>query len=103
MDEDSKYSMLVKHMKESVLIASGKSREGLKDNADGKEEKKMSYQVRKNNPCEWWDVECRKVIENRKKVLRKFKRNRILKNWIEFKKCKAVARKTINRKKRKFC
>lgn len=102
MDEERKYNMIVKYMKESVLLASGKSREGLKENLDEKGKRKVRYQIRKNNPCEWWDAECREAIENRKKALKKFKRNRILENWIEFKRCKAVARKTINRKKRKF-
>lgn len=44
MDEEEKYNMIiVKCMKESVLVASGKSREALNENLDGKGERKVRH------------------------------------------------------------
>lgn len=61
------------------------------------------HQVRKNkrkNPVEWWDEDCKEIIKARKEKLRKFKEIKELQDYIEFKKARAMATKTIKQKKR---
>lgn len=48
----------------------------------------------------WWNKKCEEAIENRKKALKEFKRNSSMENWIEFKRNRGIARKTVKRKKK---
>lgn len=61
----------------------------------------------RGQPKKWWDLECEKIIEKRRKVLQEFKRNKTLHSFIEYKKSRAMVIKVINTKKRtdfdQFC
>ncbi|KAI5742864.1 hypothetical protein M8J77_012058 [Diaphorina citri] len=50
-------------------------------------------------PVPWWDDDVKKVIKARRKWLRKARRVPTLENKIEFKKARAIARKTIKEKR----
>jgi len=81
---------------------------GVKEEEDNRtKNKNKKKQTVKKQPVSWWDKECEEVIEKRKNALRKFKRDRTMHSWIEFKKHKAIATKCINSKKREehanFC
>lgn len=47
-----------------------------------------------------WDEECNKMLEDRKIALKRFCKNMSNENFIEYKKRRAIARKTIRTKKR---
>lgn len=94
VDHIEVYDKLYKIIISSAATASGKSYEEL---GECRERKYKQYQ---KNPAEWWDEECQKVVEQKKKKLTKFKDIFRIEDFIEFKKAKAEAVKTINRKKR---
>ncbi|KAL6261940.1 hypothetical protein P5V15_007023 [Pogonomyrmex californicus] len=54
----------------------------------------------------WWE-ECQEAIKNRKESLKRFMSTKTMSSFVEYKRCRAVARKTIREKKRKefeeFC
>lgn len=52
------------------------------------------------NPVPWWDSECEKVIRLRKAAFKKWRYTLDPSDHIQFKKTVAIARKTINNKKR---
>lgn len=52
-------------------------------------------------PKKWWDIECQEAIDQRKKALQEFRENKNRHNFIKFKKCKAIATKIIEDKKKK--
>lgn len=97
-----RYVNLVHCMKEVICsVTPGKIWD--EDNAKvrNKSENGVVKERRKNNPKSWWDNECVEVVKIRKNMLVKFKRTRDMKDYIEFKKARAVARKTINIKKKR--
>ena len=49
----------------------------------------------------WWNSECEEVIKNYKKALNKFKKNNTEENKIEFKRLKAIAKRTVKNSKSK--
>lgn len=103
MEEEVKYIWITEKMKEVVRLSSGKKqkeRRGV-ENRDrtGKTGRKRDTEKR-INPVEWWDEECEKVIEERKEALKKFRKEKSLESWINFKKHKALARRTIKGKKK---
>lgn len=60
-----------------------------------------SKQTKKHgNPVSWWDHDCETAINNRKRQLREFKATKRIKDFIEYKRLRAVARKIIKQKKR---
>lgn len=52
-------------------------------------------------PVKWWDIECDQVIKRRKDKLKEFSDKCDIKSFIEFKKARTIATKTIQNKKRK--
>ncbi|KYN29937.1 hypothetical protein ALC57_00607 [Trachymyrmex cornetzi] len=52
------------------------------------------------NSNSWWDKDCDSAVNDRKMGLREFKRDKCLNKYIEYKRCRAVARKTIEYKKK---
>jgi len=54
-----------------------------------------------NNPVEWWDSECSNAIANRLTNLRRFLQSGSYKDFIEYKKARAIATRTIYSKKKK--
>ena len=51
------------------------------------------------SPKPWWNVECKTVIKNKKKLYRKYKRNKTLSNLIEYKKANAIVVRTVRKSK----
>ncbi|KAI5737978.1 hypothetical protein M8J77_001407 [Diaphorina citri] len=49
----------------------------------------------------WWCSEVKEAIDNRKKALKIFRRNPIPLNFIEFKRCRAIARKIVRKNQEK--
>ena len=52
------------------------------------------------NPVYWWDAECDKVLRLRKAAYKKFTFSGIEKDYVNFKKHRAIAKKTFKNKKR---
>lgn len=105
-DEQNKYKKIIEIMKEATGIATygEKFKKNYKENKinKGKEEgnkKEIKRQIR--NPVTWWDEECYEVTDERKKKLKEWLKRSDLKNYTEYKRVNAIARKTIRRKKRK--
>lgn len=95
LQSEEKYDYIEKIIIESMEIAMGRRRR-----------KKMIISIkikffkkRRSNPVSW-DNECQKVIDDRKKKLQDFKRSKKMEDFIEYKRMRALARKTINRKNR---
>ncbi|KYN16954.1 hypothetical protein ALC57_10777 [Trachymyrmex cornetzi] len=63
---------------------------------------KRIVREKSGNPNSWWDKDCDKVVKDRKMALSAFKGDRCLNKWIEYKRCRAVAKKTIKYKKINF-
>jgi len=106
-DEDAnvRYNLFINEIKKAVEIATyGRVK---KEEANIIKNKNKKKQIVKKQLVSWWDKECEEVIEKRKNALKKFKRDKMMHNWIEFKKYRAMATKYINSKKRKehanFC
>lgn len=55
---------------------------------------------RNRNPVEWWDVECDRLIEDRKRACKAYRKHSSLANYVEKKRCEALVRRAIRRKKR---
>lgn len=55
----------------------------------------------------WWNIECEKVVKKTKEAFRRLRKNPTQENAIEFKRCRAMARKIIKAEKKKswrvFC
>lgn len=58
-------------MIDAVLTASGKKKD---DQVKGKDSGSLKNNKRKKNLVEWWDLECEKVIRDRKEALKKLKK-----------------------------
>lgn len=87
-------------LKKVTLRISGKN----PDNMDKENESPRKHKDNTKNrgqPKEWWDQECKEAIEHRKTALATFIKEKSLHSFIEFKKYRAIALKTINRKKEK--
>lgn len=50
---------------------------------------------KKRIPVKWWDIECDQVIKRRKDKLKEFSDKCDIKSFIEFKKARTIATKTI--------
>lgn len=103
-----KYNLLIKLMRRSVAIATYGRKEVLKREAmtDKKikdnEEEKRSHNKFKGNPASWWDKECEEAINNRKQQFGILKKTKLMKDYIEFKRLRAVAKKVIKQKKERI-
>lgn len=62
-------------------------------------EKKIG-EIKKKNPVSWWDEECRTMVEERVKKLKNYQKSLSLQDFIEYKRARAIARKTIKNKKK---
>lgn len=98
LTEEERYDKLIQIMKEAVLRASGKNIKAQKTQISNHDI--SNNNKNKRNPVDWWDIECEEVIEDRKKALKIYKNDPTLENYIDFKKNRAIARKT-NKKKKK--
>lgn len=95
---EDRYVSFIEILKEAARIASGKNNK----------ENKGTDIVRNNNKntkgkqlVKWWDQECNTVIKNRKEKLKIWNRTQRIEDYIVFKRTRAIARKTIIKKKRK--
>lgn len=105
MSEECKYKEIINKIKEATFEASGKKFKYMdgkvvRDFNTGGGSRPSNLARFKRNPVEWWDSECSRVIEDRKKALTIYNRDKNLVNKIELKKYDAIARRTITRKKR---
>lgn len=99
-DIEDRYMCLKKYIVEAVLEATGKKLRVEEDGSViGGYEKKVKRKWKKN-PVKWWDKECEEIVEQRKTALHNYMKDKTRKNWIEYKRSRAVARKTIKKKKR---
>lgn len=99
--EEEKYNKLIESMKEAVIRATGKRISGKEEEEKKKRKGERENKERgKRNPVEWWDAECEEAIKNRKEALKRVKKVPSLKNWIEYKRNRAMARKIIKNKKK---
>lgn len=89
-----KYDLLSDTILKAAEEASGKINKNKPHN-----NKKTNLNKRKN-PVEWWGEDCKEVVKVRKDKLNKFKESMDIQDYIEFKKARAIATKTINQKKR---
>jgi hypothetical protein len=85
-DKSDSVSTLASHFTEHLIAAAGKTIPKTK--------------VTNHTSVPWWNQDCKNSIRDRKRLLRKFRRNCTLANLIEFKKARAKARLTINTSKR---
>ncbi|KYN13180.1 hypothetical protein ALC57_14642 [Trachymyrmex cornetzi] len=88
-----RYSGFTKVLTDAVHEASGRRPNQLSSGKRIRREKS-------GNPNSWWDKDCDNAVNDRKMALREFKRNKCLNKYIEYKRCRAVARKTIKYKKK---
>ncbi|XP_071580666.1 uncharacterized protein [Temnothorax nylanderi] len=86
-------------LKNSVARASGRKCLNTEPILDDPDKRKRSHR--------WWDAECDEAIKSRKAAFSDFKRLKSLHSWAEYKRRCALAKKTINKKKKdnfeKFC
>lgn len=68
---------------------------------------KRANQHNKRQEIRWWDDECAKVIRAKGNKLKIWRRTGRMENFVQYKKCRAISGKTINKKKkedfRRFC
>ncbi|XP_025074629.1 uncharacterized protein LOC105429391 isoform X1 [Pogonomyrmex barbatus] len=88
-----KYNLLCESMKMAIEEITPRRRDNKKEN------KKNKINNKRVNPVKWWDEECEEVIRNRKKAQKKFVRKETMHAYIEYKRCRAIARKVIKLKK----
>ncbi|XP_018371858.1 PREDICTED: uncharacterized protein LOC108766834 isoform X1 [Trachymyrmex cornetzi] len=81
-----RYSGFTKVLTDAVHEASGRRPNQLSSGKRIRREKS-------GNPNSWWDKDCDNAVNDRKMALREFKRNKCLNKYIEYKRCRAVARK----------
>lgn len=55
---------------------------------------------RSRNPVDWWDTECDKLIEDRKRACKAYMRQDSVANYVEKKGCEALVRRVVGKKKR---
>lgn len=91
-----KYGLLVENMRSAVRAATpgGTRNEFLFSSNEGREG------CRKSNPKPWWNQECSDVINERKWKLALFRKTGAMSDYISFKKARAIARKTLNSKRK---
>lgn len=104
-----RYRIIVEIMKNAVKEATKKKENKIKNEGiNGKESNKRNEELERKskrktnikNPVSWWDEECRAVIEERKTKLTKYQETLDHTDFIEYKKARAIARKTIKQKKK---
>lgn len=106
---EKRYDMIVKSIIDAVEIATHGERGNKEKKQNNREDmmnkrserKQIERSNNEKNPIQWWDEECEKTIEERKEALKKYYKDMIMKNFIEYKRLRAVARKVVRRKKRK--
>lgn len=69
--EEEKYEILKENMIDAVLTASRKKKD---EQTRGKNTGNTKKNKGKKNSVEWWDLECEKVIRDRKDALKKLKK-----------------------------
>lgn len=55
---------------------------------------------KKRNPVDWWDDECDQLVRERKRACVAYKKHNCLSTYIEKKRCIALVRKAVRRKKK---
>lgn len=86
-------------MKKLHIKTYSRENEAKEDNKTDRKIKVGRRKVKNRRPA-WWDEDCEKAIEDRKRALAKYEKHGGMEKWIEFKRCKAKATRTIKSKKR---
>ncbi|KAL0124989.1 hypothetical protein PUN28_004257 [Cardiocondyla obscurior] len=100
-----KYKYISNLMKEAVCYATPGRQwdvDSCSVNSKQKEQTWADLKNKRSTPKSWWDQECEDSIKNRNNWLKKFKKTKNLDDYINFKKAKAIARRTINLKKKQI-
>lgn len=96
-----RYEALANSMRKAVCNASpGRHWDESKRLSKATNKATNLHPKKKSNPKSWWDCECDEVIKERKTKLAQFKQTKELQDFINYKKARAYARKTINAKKK---
>lgn len=102
INPERRYEILIEIIKEAVEVATYGRRRETGETQERRKDKRQS-----RGEVSWWDQECANSIQQRKEALKKYKKDKDMHSWIEFKRTRAIARKTINKKKRedfdRFC
>ena len=56
------------------------------------------FSLHKHHKPLWWDEECSSTIENRKNILKIYRANPTIENYLEFKKIMAESKKFLKKK-----
>lgn len=51
--------------------------------------------TKKGYKVPWWNSRCKSAIKSKTVAFNQYQRNKTIENWIEYKKCKAIARRTV--------
>lgn len=105
LEEADKYRTLTNTIKEVALEAIGKKfirDKGriIRVNKRGRRKEFNSNRRKNRNPVEWWHADCDRVIKDRARMIKVYKKLSSTLNNIKLKRCIAIARKTIKEKKR---
>lgn len=101
-DPITSYNTFVQCVDHAVLSASPKgSQSNLIGSNKGKSKSKQFI------PAPWWNEDCDKAIQDRREASIKFRKTSNYVNYLEYKKCEAKAKRTLNESRRKsfrnFC
>lgn len=106
LSEEDKYRFIIDAIKKAAFEATGK-KWSLVNGRIGRCDKSRYQGIgrkgwRRRNPIEWWDEECDRLVNDRVRACRAYRRYKCLANHIEKKRCVALVRKAVRRKKRKY-
>ncbi|XP_071579156.1 uncharacterized protein [Temnothorax nylanderi] len=98
-DLEKYYDYFVEILRRSVSVASGRPLEDPGPPPDDPDKRKRSHK--------WWDLECDEAIRNRRSAFATWRRTKSIHDWVEYKRTRALARRTLKTKKRasfeRFC
>ncbi|RLU23006.1 hypothetical protein DMN91_005284, partial [Ooceraea biroi] len=101
---NDRYNAFIDCLRKAAQIATGKK----DNNSDARiSGHRKSSRHKTRQPVQWWDAECAAVIQDRKAKLQTWKRSQRMEDFIEFKRARAIAKRTIKSKKKedldRFC
>lgn len=108
MSEGDRYNRVVSTIKKATFEATGKRwmiSEGrvVKYVNPGCRQGNFGGRGRNRNPVEWWDSECDRLVKNRRKACKEYKKDKCTTKRVEKKRCEALVRRAVRQKKeRKF-
>lgn len=106
MSEEDRYNRVVDTIKKATFEATGKRwmiSEGtvVKYVNPGYRQGSFGGRGRNRNPVEWWDSECDRLVKNRRKVCKEYKKDKCTAKRVEKKRCEALVRRAVRQKKKR--